>query len=227
MLATRLLPFLILLPALLYAGNKTIHISYIPVYNGKQVVFEEQYYPLPGADSVAFDVFKMYISHITFYHAGSEVFTENESHLLQLHTGQHTIHLDMPAGTTYDEIRFDMGIDSATNVAGALSGDLDPANGMYWAWQSGYINVKLEGRSNICPTRNHEFSFHLGGYMPPGYAMQHIALKSTDSNINIHVQLDSFLNQTNLHQQNTVMIPGAEAVELAKKLANTFILTAR
>ena len=59
-------------------------------------------------------------------------------------------------------IYFQIGIDSLTNVSGDLDGDLDPALGMYWAWNSGYINMKLEGKSSSCKSVKKEFQFHIG-----------------------------------------------------------------
>jgi hypothetical protein len=70
-----------------------------------------------------------------------------------------------------------------------MAGDLDPIKGMYWAWQSGYINMKIEGKSSSCRTRKNEFQFHIGGYLSPYYAMRKVALtydkKATEINIGI------------------------------------------
>ena len=81
----------------------------------------------------------------------------------------------------HDKIKFNLGIDSLTNVSGVMGGDLDPTKGMYWTWQSGYINFKMEGSSAVCPTRNHEFQFHIGGYQDPFYAMQTLELEVKNS----------------------------------------------
>ena len=73
-------------------------------------------------------------------------------------------------------IQFNIGIDSLTNVSGALGGDLDPQKGMYWAWQSGYINTKIEGRSPHCKNRKNAFQFHIGGYLQPFYAIRRVEM---------------------------------------------------
>ena len=73
-------------------------------------------------------------------------------------------------------ISFCIGIDSLASVSGALSGDLDPSNGMYWAWQSGYINMKIEGTSSSCKTRKNSFNFHIGGYLKPYNAIKKIEI---------------------------------------------------
>ncbi|MBI1268443.1 MAG: hypothetical protein GC193_13535 [Cryomorphaceae bacterium] len=68
-----------------------------------------------------------------------------------------------------------LGIDSTTNVSGALGGVLDPSLGMYWSWQSGYINAKLEGVFWKDGLRS-EFQFHLGGYANPFNSFREIKL---------------------------------------------------
>jgi hypothetical protein len=44
-----------------------------------------------------------------------------------------------------DSITFLLGVDSMQHEKGIMDNGLSPVNGMYWAWQSGYIFVKWEG----------------------------------------------------------------------------------
>ncbi|MBS1730945.1 MAG: hypothetical protein JSS67_09255 [Bacteroidetes bacterium] len=61
-------------------------------------------------------------------------------------------------------IRFMIGIDSIKNVQGVQEGVLDPAKGMFWVWNSGYIMAKLEGNSTLIKAPRHAFSLHIGGF---------------------------------------------------------------
>ncbi|MBC7651565.1 MAG: hypothetical protein H7101_07440, partial [Deinococcales bacterium] len=45
-------------------------------------------------------------------------------------------------------IQFLIGVDSIKNVSGVQTGALDPINGMFWTWNSGYVFAKLEGVSS-------------------------------------------------------------------------------
>lgn len=63
----------------------------------------------------------------------------------------------------YNRIAFTIGVDSARNVSGAQTGALDPANGMFWSWSTGYIMAKLEGTSPRS-TQAGKFEFHIGGF---------------------------------------------------------------
>ena len=97
-----------------------------------------------------------------------------------------------------------------------MAGDLDPIKGMYWAWQSGYINMKIEGKSPSCKTRKNEFQFHLGGYLQPNYAMRKVEINyNSNNNVNIGIDLKEFFSNIKLSQMNSVMIPGKPAMELA------------
>jgi len=112
------------------------------------------------------------------------------------------------------------------SVSGALDGDLDPSKGMYWAWQSGYINMKIEGKSSSCKTRKNQFFFHIGGYLQPNYAMQTIVLETNNINpeINIAVDLEALFSKIHLSETNSIMIPGKKAMELAQMSIQMFTI---
>jgi hypothetical protein len=93
------------------------------------------------------DILKYYISNITFIKSdGTEFKAPNYELIIQdsAQTNYFTV-ADVPFGN-YTSLRFFMGVDSTINTIGALTGDLDPVNGMFWDWQSGYINFKHEGK---------------------------------------------------------------------------------
>ncbi|MFN0050105.1 MAG: MbnP family protein [Cytophagales bacterium] len=126
---------------------------------------------------------------------------------------------------TFDELKFDLGIDSITNVSGAFGGDLDPTKGMYWTWQSGYINFKLEGRSKLCKTRNNEFQFHVGGYQKANSCLQTLRFSvATSDVISIKLDIMKIFENIDLTKTNRVMSPSAEAVSISKIIANAFLI---
>lgn len=71
----------------------------------------------------------------------------------------------LPAGE-YVGIEFLLGVDDARNHAGAQTGALDPARGMFWTWKSGYIFLVLEGTSPQSPASGGRYSYHVGGGEP-------------------------------------------------------------
>lgn len=64
----------------------------------------------------------------------------------------------------YNRIAFTVGVDSALNVSGAQTDALDPAKGMFWTWNTGYIMAKLEGTSPVSTAPGKMFEYHIGGF---------------------------------------------------------------
>lgn len=108
------------------------------------------------------------------------------------------IYIDsMPSGT-YTSINFLIGVDSTRNVSGAQVGALDPANGMFWTWNSGYIMAAYEGHS---PSSTASFGlciFHVAGFsgqyagirwVAPGFGANTAVVTSTDVPL-IHMKAD-------------------------------------
>ena len=76
------------------------------------------------------------------------------------------ITLNLPEGE-YGSISFIIGVDSLHNCSGAQAGALDPVNAMFWAWNTGYIFLKLEGKSPASKSPGNIFEYHIGGYKQP------------------------------------------------------------
>jgi len=116
----------------------------------------------------------------------------------------------------FEEIAFSVGVDSLLSEDGAHGGDLDPMYGMYWAWQSGYINVKLEGTSPSCPTRKNQFQYHIGGFLAPNNALRRIRVRMNSSEqMIVDWPIDALLQSIDISTTQNVMSPGAKAMEVA------------
>jgi len=123
-------------------------------------------------------------------------------------------------------VKFAIGVDSLTNVNGAHGGVLDPQLGMYWTWNSGYINFKLEGLETSLKTRKNKFQFHLGGYQAPYTTYKSIQLR-TDNSSNkyiVDLPIDNFIKQIQLDKNHTIMSPSLAAMHLSNLLAKSFFL---
>lgn len=174
---------------------------------------------------VTIETLRFYVSNIRLKRKGTTVCEEHDSyHLLDLADSTSlSFQLHCPYTMAADTIAFLLGIDSATNVSGALGGHLDPTKGMYWAWQSGYINFKLEGSSAVCPTKDKRFQLHLGGYMPPFAAAKEVFLPLRDDGpMNVYIDLKQLLTHIDLSTQRSIMSPSAEAVRLSGLASNIF-----
>ena len=176
-------------------------------------------------DTLHFTKIKMYLSDFHFNKA-------------QAQTNTHLINFDDPETLTFKiakpkndpkTINFNVGVDSLKSLSGALAGDLDPTNGMYWAWQSGYINLKIEGTSSSCKTRKNEFQFHIGGYKQPNYALRPIEIpikpaQKNSNSLDININLALLFDNINLQTTNSIMMPGAAAQKIADLSTQIFTI---
>jgi hypothetical protein len=199
-------------------------IVFKPVFGDSSLVINHTYH-LSASDSIQFTTLKFYISGLTLSQNGKTVWhEENSVHLIDIENSKSLVFfLSIPSKLKYTQIVFQLGIDSTTNTSGAMGGDLDPTKGMYWAWQSGYINFKLEGTSNLCQTIKNEFQFHLGGYAKPYNSLTKVCLEfSPTSSKTISIDLKKLVSDIDFKNHNHVMSPSIESVTLSKKLAKIF-----
>lgn len=212
--------------AVSHAQTQSATICLEPLFHSQQLVPGKMYFDAKTKDSIRIDLLSFYISGVTFLYHDSVVVRMNDFfHLVNMEdTASLRFRCNFEKPVVYDKVRFNIGIDSVTNVSGAFGGDLDPTKGMYWTWQSGYINFKLEGYSPLCNTRNHKFQYHIGGYQSPDASMQTVELDCSPGSSRLLITLDiaAFLDGIDLAKENEVMSPGEKAVGLSKLLPGIF-----
>ncbi len=187
-----------------------------------------QQYITTNNDTITLETFKCYISNIEIHYTDQSIYKQKDSyHLIDFENPSSLIFpITTNSDKTISKVIFTIGIDSLTNTSGALSGELDPSKGMYWAWQSGYINMKIEGKSSSCKTRKNAFQFHLGGYLKPYNAMRKIELvyNKKVEQLDVIIDLEKFFSTIKLSEINSVMIPGKQAMQMANYATNMFYI---
>ena len=182
--------------------------------------------PFNETDSIRFEMLKFYVSNIELYNNDTVVWkTENSFHLLDYEKpSSMKIELYIPSKLHFNKLYFDLGIDSITNVSGAMGGDLDPTKGMYWTWQSGYVNFKLEGSSNVCDSYKNEFQYHIGGYQAPHSTLQPMILDIPTNiyEVNIEMMIKKFIEHIDLKNESHIMSLGKKAVQLSELTTTIF-----
>lgn len=189
---------------------------------GQYKLSSDSTYKLNATDSIQITALRFYISSIELLDKNKSVWKDlTQFHLMDAFN-EKTLVFTIPSNISYTKLKFNLGIDSATNVSGALGGDLDPTKGMYWTWQSGYINFKLEGTSNICKTRRNEFQFHLGGYQYPNNNLQTVFIDAVSKQpIEIDLDIKKIIGQIDLVQEHHIMSPGKDAMDFSEKVINS------
>jgi len=203
-------------------STKKLNIQYTPIFGTSPFKLNDTSYTLNNNDSIRFTTLKFYISSVELINNNNIVFKErNYFHLIDIaENNSNSYSLLVPKGITFTSIRFNIGIDSTTNMAGALGGDLDPLKGMYWTWQNGYINWKIEGTCPRVPTKNHSFQFHLGGYQFPFNSIQKVQLPiKNQQSIDVQFDIKMLMDAIPLANQFRIMSPSTEGVLLSKYLS--------
>ncbi|MES2132829.1 MAG: MbnP family protein [Bacteroidota bacterium] len=205
------------------------------VFNEQALLLGNKAYINASGDSLIVDEFKCYISTLRFFNSKNQVSSEpNSYHLINAEDSSSlTISVTkIPAGN-YIGLNFNIGIDSTTSVSGALDGALDPTKGMFWAWNTGYIAAKLQGRSKKCNTLHHAFEYHIGGYLQPYHALRNIDLKLQNLKvesgkttvIELKVDVAEWFKTPyliDLSKTNNVVLPNKEAITIATNYSDMF-----
>ncbi len=182
------------------------------------------------------------ISNFTYYISHFSLVTENNTrvdlpvsyHLIgEKQASSKKIALMAPAGN-YKAIRLMIGIDSSRNVSGVQTGALDPANGMFWTWNTGYIFAKLEGKSSVSPAPLQNVTYHIGGFATPDNAIRMVELPLPEvlrlraggqPSIALEANIDAWFNgkkPVRIAQEAFSMNPGPLAVKISENYATMF-----
>ncbi|MFZ9943569.1 MAG: MbnP family protein [Bacteroidia bacterium] len=175
-------------------------------------------------DSVRLDILRFYLSELTFMNENDTAWTEPQGYRLMdiADTSSLKFHSYIPDDIPFDRIRFRLGVDSLSSSTGAHTGALDPANGMYWAWHTGYINLKIEGSCNLCPNPTKAFALHIGGFQFPMNAERSVELMVSDPIINIQFDLALILESILSKPLCNIMTPGEPSMRIADMAAQSF-----
>lgn len=193
------------------------------VFHTRKQASDQNDYGLVDSQHLVVSKVQYYISSLTLLGALGDTLYYKYLPILVDGAEDQILKISLQNDTKIHKITFDIGVDSTINLAGAHGQDLDPMHGMYWTWQSGYINFKIEGTSPQCDTRKNRFQLHLGGYTAPYPTLQPVEL-TWDKLGDAIICFDAFayLMEVDLTKTHQVMSPGPEASRLSKMLARHF-----
>ena len=118
-----------------------------------------------------------------------------------------------------------VGVDSLCHCSGLMERDLNPRKGMYWSWQSGFINQKIEGFLTDKNGTQQEFVYHLGGYLRDHLGYFELTNSEKKDKIEIEIDLVQYLNKI-FEDSSTlqIMSPSSGAAHLQKELSNHIVI---
>jgi hypothetical protein len=168
--------------------------------------------------TVLLKTFRFYIHDIRCKEKGREVWSSSNTHYLFDSEISPTLDIltDAQLLSAVDEISFVIGVDSTLQSSGAQGGALDPIQGMYWTWQSGYIHWKLEGEY-AQDTISEVLTWHVGGYRSPNNTLRTCRYTGISGSNQIQFTLDvsRIIREAHANVPASVMSPSAHAMKLA------------
>ncbi len=157
-------------------GSLTIH--FVNRVGDKPLVLDSVLYKNSLGQSYTVSMFKYYVGNFHLKNKqGKEIVSKGYFLINQEDEKSMEITLDSIPFGEYKSIGFTLGVDSIDNSSGAQSGALDPVKGMFWAWNTGYIFLKMEGISSASTSTGKRLEFHIGGYKAPNNCIREIELK--------------------------------------------------
>jgi hypothetical protein len=213
------------------AKNGWLSLEFNHNINGKPLYLNDSTYKNSYQEDFKISKFSYYISNIVLFKKGKKAYKHKGFYLVN-HAidSSRTIEFELPINS-YDSLGFMIGVDSARNVSGSQTGALDPINGMFWAWNTGYIMQKIDGTSSKSNLVNNKIEYHLGGFKQPYnvnkqqvFSFKNDTLyidQNTKSTILINVALDKFWKGE--HPNSIALTPiCASPGELAMQLSQNF-----
>jgi hypothetical protein len=154
----------------------SLKVEFEPMVGTEALVMGTKTYTNAAGNTFNVTTWKYYISNVKLTKTDNSVVTISDSYFLvdQSSASGSLIEIkNVPFGD-YKAISFVLGVDSTRNVSGAQTGALDPANGMFWTWSSGYIMAKMEGTSPQSPDVANKLTFHIGGFSGANSSLKNI-----------------------------------------------------
>ena len=219
-------------------GVYDLKISFKPTVDAAALVPGKTYQNAFGED-YSINTFKFYLHAVEFINTldGSAYRLNSNDHFLidLLDSSFSGLQLKIQV-SAYNRIAFIVGVDSARNVSGAQTGDLDPAKGMFWTWNTGYIMAKLEGNSPLVATPNNVIQYHIGGFKASESALRKIVLdfpssrtiqwkEGKKSDVLITANVNSWFKKTHdirISDKAVSMTPGQLAIKIADNYSRMF-----
>lgn len=223
------------------------HTTTMPTKGDLQIKFENKYGSsnlvlntvnyTNNTDTFKVSTFNYYISNIKVTASDNTVFSEPESyHLIKASESaslQFTLK-DLPV-KNYTSISFMIGVDSTRNVSGSQTGALDPTNGHFWSWNSGYIMAKFEGTSPQSGASNKALTYHVGGFKGVNTVLKNVTINLNSAaivngtkvpQIVLNADLKEWFspNNVNFSSMHTIHMPGSMAKTIADNYENMFSL---
>jgi hypothetical protein len=157
----------------LVAGTGKLLLQFDNVVGNQDLVLDNKTYTNSFGESLTISRFNYFVSNIKLLREDGQSYTipldSSYFRIVESDPKSQTVSLNNLPDGNYSGVEYIIGVDSLRSVSGIekRGGALDPSgemsgDGMYWAWNSGYIFLKLEGASPQSSASNGKFYYHIG-----------------------------------------------------------------
>ena len=165
---------------------------------------------------------KYYISNLRLRGDHGEELLLRDPHLVdQADSASLELHLQTTLSNPRS-IQFAVGVDSSYNTGGVQTGDLDPMLGMFWTWNTGYINARLEGISDSAYAPAHRFTWDIGGYKPGQNTLRTITLPLPATSATANTSATASIAADANPQTTTAATPNTATIDIHTNLLAWF-----
>lgn len=215
--------------------RNTVQIAFHPRYENAPLRFDTSQYRTVSGTTVTVSMLKFYVSDIALNILDGDTLRIPGHYLVDCTDDERmSIAASVPeeAFGLYSGLSFRIGVDSVVNELGPSEGDLDPINGMYWTWSTGYIFCKLEGTVEHGAAPKRVYEIHIGGYKAPynntmlvnGAMAQPVDAALPSARIDIDVNVNAFFDAN--PPFNIVARPSVtdarQAIDIAPRIPEMF-----
>lgn len=192
--------FFIAIAALSLSSSLAVPVSLeLKLMNGDQPFQFGKPISLKNGQKLDIETVKMYVSNVALVKSDGREVPVKGINLMKLKAGQKAVLFkgEAPAGD-YRGVRFNIGLPREINhlEAAIAKAPLSVEDGMFWAWNSGYIFMGIEGKTKVAGAEK-EVALHVGGdnnlisvnlsdIQKPGTAVK---LSSTGHTFPVHLDL--------------------------------------
>lgn len=212
----------------------TIQLRFSPVVNGAPLVVGGAWYRNAAGDSFQVTEHKYYVSNFALQTDSGKTISLPETYILvDARNPQTRAVSGIPPGH-YTRISFLTGVDSARNVSGAQTGDLEQSKGMFWDWNAGYIMAKMEGKSPQSTRVDSSFYYHIAGFSGKTSVLRTVTLdlpapliikSGSKPVVQLQSEVGSWFSGVapfRIADQSSVMSIGAQAAAIANNYSKGF-----
>ena len=212
-----------------------VKLRFINNVKGSKIVFNDSTYINSFGEKYIITKLRYYVTNVSLRNGQNNVEEKNSYHLIdESKPASQVINVPTPAGD-YTSLEFLLGVDSLHNVSGAQTDDLDPANDMFWTWNTGYVMAKMEGNSPDSKLVNNKFEFHIGGFSGPYNVDKTVQLDFPEKvlhvlggktyEINIDANIDAWWQHPHdikISEHAIITSPGKLAKDISDNYADMF-----